>query len=94
MLGKLFTVARDRKEYAFIVVKAATGLRRGEMRGLNWSSVNLEKKQIFVHQSLSETRMYGLRLKSTKSDRSRRYVDLDDFALEVLAGHRRKQEEE
>lgn len=44
-------VAGDRLE-AMFVLAVGTGIRKGEIRGLQWSDVDLERRQIWVHQQL------------------------------------------
>jgi integrase len=86
--AKRFLVGvRDDPLYALYVLAITTGLRRGELLGLTWSSVDLPRAQLFVSQSLVAVN-YALELSSPKTRRSRRVVALDQGTVTVLAEHR------
>jgi integrase len=73
-----------------IFVALGTGLRRGEMLGLRWSDIDLERRFLTVRQSLEQTKA-GLRFKPPKTKGSRRRIDLSLSLVEVLQRHRAKQ---
>ena len=62
------------------------GLRRGEALGLRWSDVDLENGRLRVVQSLQRSRG-ELRLKSPKTDTSRRRIVLPAFCVDALRRH-------
>ena len=68
-----------------------TGLRRGELLGLRWSDVNLDKRLITVRQSAVPSRVKGRGLDITidtpKSGKSR-MVDVDDATALTLAAYK------
>jgi integrase len=70
---------------AIAIVALFTGLRRGEILGLQWGDVDLDSKPptLRVERSLEETRA-GLKLKNPKTKRSRRKLVLPPEAVEVL----------
>src|SRR4029078_13351941 len=70
-----------------------TGLRRGEIRGLRWSNVDLATATVTVVHALEQTKG-GLRFKAPKTHRSRRSVSLAAITIEALCSHRAKQAEE
>jgi integrase len=47
-----------------VAVALGTGMRRGELCGLAWGAVNLEKREIRVEQTRA-----GLRFKAPKTNR-------------------------
>lgn len=70
-----------------------TGMRVSEACALKWENVNLDKKEIYVENSLTKTRnriggenkyQYENRIKSTKTKNSIRTIPLPDIAIEVL----------
>lgn len=63
-----------------------TGSRRGEMCGLRWTHLDLDRGIAWVKSSVSQTRE-GLRDKDTKSGKGRR-VSLDDYTVGLLRAHR------
>lgn len=66
--------ARDFYEFAFW-----TGLRTGEQIGLRWENVDLERKVIFIRESIVKGRRAG-----TKTKGSNRTHELSNSALRVL----------
>ena len=70
----------------------ATGMRRGELLGLQWSDVDLDAGTLRVERSVEETRA-GLRLKPPKTRRGRRSIGLGEGALAMLRAHRVRQME-
>jgi integrase len=68
----------------------ATGMRRGELLGLQWSDVDLDKAMLRVERSVEETRA-GLRIKSPKTKRGRRNVALPPAAVTMLREQRKRQ---
>jgi integrase len=66
-----------------------TGMRRGEILALRWSSVDLDAKVIRVRESLEQTAA-GLRFKPPKSRAGNRDVSLPDNTIEVLRAQRKR----
>ncbi len=63
-----------------ILLALRTGMRQGEIRGLQWSSINWENRIITVRHSLND-RMH--QLESPKSNRER-YIPIDIDVYELL----------
>src|ERR1019366_6664141 len=78
---------------------AMTGMRRGEVCGIRWNDVDLDKARIHVRQQLNVVRSPGapdgglVFSERTKTDRGRRIVDLDPETVAILKGRRRQQAE-
>jgi hypothetical protein len=51
-------------------------------------SVDLEKKMVYVHEALEETKAHGVRIKLPKTKAGRRDITLPDIAVRVLSEHR------
>ncbi len=83
---------RDHAYYPIAVAAIGTGLRRGELLALQWSSVDLERGTLRVERSVEEVGD-KLRFKPPKS-KSGRAVSLPPFVLEVLRAHRKQQLEQ
>jgi integrase len=71
----------------------ATGLRRGELLGLQWGDIDLDVGTLRVERSVEETKA-GLRLKPPKTKRGRRNITLPVEALSMLRAHKLKQLEQ
>lgn len=79
--------------YGPTLVATFGGLRRGEILGLSWKSVNLESGVISVYQTLEERKDRSLRLKLPKTKNSIRTVVLPPFVVAELRRHRAEVEE-
>ncbi len=70
-----------------------TGMRRGEVLGLRWSSIDLDAARLMVERSLVVVNdVVGW--SSPKTPRSRRSVSLDPETVVALRAHRKRQLEE
>jgi integrase len=67
-----------------------TGMRRGELCGLQWGDVDLDGATLQVERAVEETRQ-GLRVKGPKSKRGRRSIALPKRAVTMLRAHRVEQ---
>lgn len=75
---KLIKVAPDDFK-PYYTVRFFAGLRTGEIDGLHWNKVDLEKKQLYIDQSLVKGEMTD-----AKTDGSNRIVQLTDRVVSVL----------
>ena len=67
-----------------------TGLRRGELLGLRWGDLDLQKGLLFVRRSLTRVRQgdsYVIQEGPTKSRSSRRTIDLSPDTVQALLRH-------
>jgi integrase len=85
-------VAHDRL-YAAWLLAANTGMRRGEVLGLRWDDVDLDRARLSVRQTLLSVD-YKLEFSTPKTPRGRRSIALDSGTVAALRGHRRLQTEE
>ena len=86
----LLAAARTTRMFPIIFLALATGLRRGEVLGLRWSDVDLERRTLTVAQSLEQTRAAS-QFKAPKTKRSRRTIALSPSLVEELQAHRARQ---
>jgi len=84
--------AGDRFEPLYVLA-ITTGLRRGELLGLRWDDVDLERGKLRVGRALvREGGQYIVG--ETKTRRGRRQVNLTPRTVNVLKAHRKRQLEE
>jgi len=76
--------------HPIVSLALATGMRRGELCGLQWGDVDLDKATLRVKRSVEETRA-GLRLKSPKTKRGRRSLTLPPETVTMLRNHKVQQ---
>ena len=97
---ELLKVARGSKFEPIYVTTLTLGLRRGEVLGVRWSDVDLEKRTLHISQSLqrlltgSDVKGKKSALQTTKTDGSRRSIALPDSVIRALKARRVKQAEE
>lgn len=71
-----------------------TGLRRGELLGLRWADVDMDRGALHVQQTAQRITGAGVVFRQPKTRLSRRQVALSPDAVRVLREHRRLQLEE
>ena len=83
-----------------IIFALFTGLRRGEVLALKWSDFSAEEKSINVTKSLSRIKTFEgkksktiLKVSTPKTETSIRTIPLIDKAIELLAEHKKAQED-
>ena len=79
--------------YPAMWLTAFTGMRRGEVMGLQWHNVNLLDRHLSVEDSLVG-RGARMHVESPKTERGQRSIDLDDATIAVLEAHRAEQDVE
>lgn len=77
----------DRLE-ALYVTALGTGLRQGELLGLRWQDVNLERGELSVRHTLQRASRV---LAEPKTERARRTLRLPRQVVDALAEHRSRQ---
>jgi len=88
-VGTLLATARGTRLESLYGVAVGTGLRLGELFGLQWADVDLDKGTLSVRHTLQE--LSGkLTLKEPKTKTSNRNVELSEMAITALVDHRRR----
>lgn len=88
----LQSVKGDRLE-ALYVLELSTGMREGEILGLQWQDIDFANKRLTVHMGLSEEDSSYV-LASPKTRQSKRVIALTQRAVDALIAHRSRQETE
>lgn len=88
----LFEIEGHRLYPAYFLA-ANTGMRRGEVLGLQWNHIDLGARRLSVHRSLANV-AYELKLSDVKTANGRRVIDLDERTVAVLRAWRKRQLEE
>jgi integrase len=86
----LLAAAADDRLHAVYVLALVLGMRRGEILGLRWSVVDLDRATLRVQASLQRVGSQ-LVLTSPKTKRSRRTIPLPQAVVKVLDAHREAQ---
>jgi integrase len=88
-LSQILGAVKETSLFPLFVTAASTGCRRGELLALEWQDIDFQNGMITISKSLEQTKS-GLRIKSTKSGKVRRFP-LPSVALGVLLQHHRNQ---
>jgi integrase len=83
--------------YAAWVLALSAGLRRGELLGLRWQDVDLDRGTLAVRHTLvpvAERGNFHVASSDAKTSAGRRVVDLDAWTVAELRAHRVRQAEE
>lgn len=91
--GLLDTAQGHRLEAVFTVA-LSLGLRMGEILGLRWQDLDLDRATLTVNQTIYRIAGKGLVAAEPKTERSRRALFLPDGVLRALRTHRKRQLEE
>ena len=90
-IRKLLKVAEGHRLEVLIVLALATGARQGELFGLQWRDVDLERGVLTIQRTLIEVRGH-LEFGEPKTGKSRRRVDLPNYAVRALRTLRASQQ--
>jgi integrase len=86
--NEFLTAAKSDRLYALYVLAITTGMRQGELFGLEWSDIDFDGAVVVVNRTLEEIR--GMfRTKEPKTAKGRRRIDLPKIALDALHDHRK-----
>jgi integrase len=89
----LLDAAKETRWYALYVTAATLGLRHGELLGLRWQDIDVERATLTVAQTVA--RAAGqLYVGPAKSDASEATIPLPKVTRRVLEAHRRRQDDE
>jgi integrase len=84
---ELLGAARAHRLATLFDLALDAGMRPGELFALHWPDVDLDAGTVYVHQSLEERKGH-LRLKETKTPKSKRRIRLARRTVDALRRHR------
>lgn len=77
-----------------IILLIYTGIRRGELCGLQWSDIDFKNRVLHVQRALQYLPKQGLFVKEPKSSSSKRAIKLSVYAIQLLKEYKVWQSEE
>ena len=86
-IEELIKKAQNIDIYIPIMLAVFTGARRGEILGLNWDNVNLEKGTIKIIDNLCSTKN-GLIIKQPKTESGIRTIAISPYLVKILKKHK------
>ena len=81
----------DHPAHALYTLAITTGMRAGELLGLQWGDIDLDAGKLTVRRALQQQNEAGLVFVTPKSARSRRTILLSQRAIAALRVHRDRQ---
>lgn len=88
-ITKLIEAVKNTYIYIPVMIAISTGMRRGEILGLTWDNIDLEKKTIDVVQAIYPTKN-GLEVLPPKTKTSIRRITLPPTLVEILKEYKIK----
>lgn len=82
------------KYKAFFYLLAYTGMRRGEMLGLEWKDIDYESEIISIRRTSNYTAEFGVYTDTTKTKKSQRTLKVAHQILEILNDLKAEQQSE
>lgn len=92
-LNEFLTGVEGHRLHAAILLASSTGVRRGELLGLQWSDLDLDAATLSIRRALVAVG-YEVRMSEPKTRRARRVIALDTHTVGVLRQHRAIQAKE
>lgn len=92
-ISKFLQHCKGERHYLTFLLAIYTGMRRGEILGLQWSDIDFDKKMIQVCRSLAYVPEIGYMLTTLKTKNSKRQIPIPEFVLHELRVHKQRQEE-
>lgn len=90
-INDLLEDAKQTPYYIPVLLAITCGLRRGEVCGLRWQDVDLERGTLTVNQVLGYTPERGLYFKEPKTEESRKTIAMPEITIEALKQYRIEQ---
>ena len=81
------------KYKTFFYLMAYSGLRRGEMLGLEWKDIDFENNIISVKRTSNQTKERGVYTDTTKTKRSQRTLKISTYIMDLLKELKAEQDE-
>lgn len=82
---------QNRLALSFLIM---TGLRKGELCGLNWSDFDFEHRKVHIQRQYEAVSTKGVILKEPKTEAGKRDVDLPQKLIDLLDEYRKWYEEQ
>jgi integrase len=81
----------DHPAHALYALAITSGMRAGELLGLQWGDVDLDAGHLTIRRALQQQNSAGLVFVTPKTTKSRRMIFLSQRAIDALRAHRDRQ---
>ena len=90
---KVFLSAnRDDSMFAAFFILVSTGMRRGELLGLQWTDIDFENQTIYIQRNWVKSKTKIAQFTEPKTAKSRRVIPLTSEGVLVLQQHQMRQQ--
>lgn len=79
--------------YALYFLAFTYGLRQGELIGLRWTDIDLQRREIHIRSQVRRRKHEAVR-STPKTPKSRRTLLIDDMTVAILSAHAQRQQDE
>lgn len=93
-IGRLLNAADRSDTLAILTISLTCGLRRGEILGMMWKDIDLDRGTVSIQRSLSRGHDNRMTLSEPKSASGRRSIQLTQTSIAALRRHRATQNAE
>lgn len=90
-----YLLESNHKYKTMYIFALLTGVRRGEIRGITWSDIDLDKETVFINKNVQENYnsdgVWGRKVITPKTKSSIRTIPLPKFLISLLKEHKKEQ---
>lgn len=90
---RFLATVRTHRLYALYFLAFTYGLRQGELVGLRWTDIDLQRREIHIRSQVRRRTAVAVR-STPKTLKSRRTLLIDDATVQILAAHAAQQQHE
>lgn len=83
-VGRMLGEIQEHYDRDLLITAVFTGMRQGELLGLRWQDVDLDRAMIRVQQTVGFIPKLGFVFREPKTKKSRRQIDLPSWVVEAL----------
>lgn len=93
-ITSFLSAIREDKLYPAFALELSTGLRRGELLGLQWKDIDMQTGKCQIRRSLVKNVSNTIDINEPKTKTSKRIVIIPENVLDILEAHRDRQEQD
>ena len=90
-MRRSLTATVDHPAHALYTLAVTSGMRAGELLGLQWGDIDLDAGKLTVQRALQQQNSAGLVFVTPKTAKSRRMILFSQRAIDALRAHRDRQ---
>lgn len=88
---QFLSAARGHRLELLFTMAITTGMRQGELLGLRWSDIDMERGTLSVRRTIKRVGKYGIIETEPKTAKGKRQISIPPFILDMLRVHQDQQ---